>query len=82
VFWRDTAAGMPTSAYFLAKWIADIPRIVLAAFMFSMAFILFVAQRAALWEIYVVILLLYINAFAMGTSSKSSFSYLLIFTLL
>lgn len=30
VFWRDTSAGMPTLPYYLAKVLADIPRIAVA----------------------------------------------------
>ncbi|CAG8575941.1 7626_t:CDS:10 [Diversispora eburnea] len=62
VYWRDTSSGMKTIPYFLAKSIADIPRILLAGLMFSLAFILFYSYRARYSEIYVIILLTYIAA--------------------
>lgn len=30
VFWRDTSAGMPTLPYYMAKFLADVPRMVVA----------------------------------------------------
>ncbi|CAG8568224.1 1635_t:CDS:10, partial [Acaulospora colombiana] len=66
VYWRDTAAGMRTIPYFLAKVVADIPRILLASLMYSLAFILFYAYRAAFYEIYLIVLLLYLASWAMG----------------
>ncbi|KAG0369711.1 hypothetical protein BGZ54_009137 [Gamsiella multidivaricata] len=35
VFWRDTSAGMPTLPYYLAKILADIPRIIVACYFVS-----------------------------------------------
>ncbi|CAG8603607.1 11403_t:CDS:10, partial [Diversispora eburnea] len=62
VYWRDTSSGMKTIPYFLAKSIADIPRILIAALMFSLSFILFFSHRARYCEIYVIILFTYIAA--------------------
>ncbi|KAI9189626.1 hypothetical protein H9P43_001059 [Blastocladiella emersonii ATCC 22665] len=66
VFWRDTAAGMPTLPYFLAKVIVDIPRVFVAAVMFSLSLILFWPYRSQFLSLFVIILFLYFAAFAMG----------------
>ncbi|KAG0210871.1 hypothetical protein BGX28_008838 [Mortierella sp. GBA30] len=66
VFWRDTSAGMPTLPYYLAKILADVPRMIVAACMYTGAFIFFFAYRQQLSELFLIILLLYINAFALG----------------
>ncbi|CAG8661704.1 2173_t:CDS:2, partial [Diversispora eburnea] len=62
VYWRDTSSGMKTIPYFLAKSIADIPRILLAALMFSLSFILFYSYLSSFRDIYVIVLLTYIAA--------------------
>ncbi|KAF9193998.1 hypothetical protein BGZ50_006843 [Haplosporangium sp. Z 11] len=74
VFWRDTSAGMPTLPYYLAKILADVPRMIVAAFMYTGAFIFFFAYRQQLSSLFLVILLLYINAFAMGYFVSAVFS--------
>ncbi|ORX56125.1 hypothetical protein BCR36DRAFT_346791 [Piromyces finnis] len=66
VFWRDTSAGQPTISYFLAKAVADIPRIIIAAIMFSFSFILLFPYHSSLWMIFLIVLSLYFCAFAMG----------------
>ncbi|GBC06720.1 hypothetical protein RclHR1_00700019 [Rhizophagus clarus] len=66
VYWRDTAAGMRTIPYFFAKFIADIPRLFVAAAMFTCSFILFYPYRASIFEIYLIILLSYQAAWTMG----------------
>ncbi|CAG8488921.1 20517_t:CDS:10, partial [Racocetra persica] len=66
VYWRDTSAGMHTIPYLLAKIVADIPRLIIAALMFSLAFIIFYPFRAELWQIYIIVLFLYVAAWAMG----------------
>ncbi|KAF9403186.1 hypothetical protein BGZ94_004681, partial [Podila epigama] len=66
VFWRDTSAGMPTLPYYVAKVLADVPRMIVAACMYTGAFIFFFAYRQQLSSLFLVILLLYINAFAIG----------------
>ncbi|KAF9581810.1 hypothetical protein BGW38_001045 [Lunasporangiospora selenospora] len=66
VFWRDTSAGMPTLPYYLAKILADVPRMIVAACMYTGAFIFFFAYRQQLSSLFFIIMLLYINAFAMG----------------
>ncbi|CAG8436016.1 6344_t:CDS:10 [Scutellospora calospora] len=74
VYWRDTSSGMRTIPYFLAKIVADIPRLLIAALMFSLAFIIFYSFRAKLWEIYIIILFTYTAAWAMGLVSKEKLS--------
>ncbi|KAJ3087330.1 hypothetical protein HK102_011342, partial [Quaeritorhiza haematococci] len=66
VFWRDTAAGMPCLPYFLAKIIADVPRMVIATFMFGISLVLFLPFRQTVYGLLLVILLLYFVAFGMG----------------
>ncbi|RHZ83223.1 hypothetical protein Glove_99g57 [Diversispora epigaea] len=74
VYWRDTSSGMKTIPYFLAKSIADIPRILLADLMFSLAFILFYSQRSSFSEIYVIVLLSYFASWELGYFLSAIFS--------
>jgi ABC-type multidrug transport system ATPase subunit len=66
VFWRDTAAGMQSIPYYLAKVVADLPRCLVAALCFSLSFIVFFPYRSSYVFIYSIIMLLYFVAFAMG----------------
>jgi len=66
VFWRDTSAGQPTISYYLAKVVADIPRIIIAAVMFSISFVLLFPYHSHFWIIFLIVLALYFCAFAMG----------------
>jgi len=66
VFWRDTASGQPTISYYLAKVVADIPRIVFAAIMFTFAFIILFPYYSQVYEIFIIVLALYACAFSMG----------------
>ncbi|KAK3828723.1 MAG: hypothetical protein J3Q66DRAFT_435206 [Benniella sp.] len=70
VFWRDTSAGMPTLPYYLAKVLADVPRIIVASCMYAGVFIFFFAYHEQLSSLLLLILLLYINAFAMVMNSS------------
>ncbi|RHZ58597.1 hypothetical protein Glove_372g90 [Diversispora epigaea] len=74
VYWRDTSSGMKTIPYFLAKSIADIPRILLAGLMFSLSFILFYSHLSSFRDIYVIILLTYIAAWQIGYFLSAIFS--------
>lgn len=66
VFWRDTSAGMPTLPYFLAKSIADWPRLVLGAFLYSLGFTIFYPYRSSYSNLLVIAILVYLAAFNMG----------------
>ncbi|KAI9595508.1 hypothetical protein BDF19DRAFT_422395 [Syncephalis fuscata] len=66
VYWRDSAAGMRTVPYFLAKMVADLPRCLIAAFCFSLSFIVFFPYRSKYVYLYCIISLLYYVAFGMG----------------
>ena len=66
VYWRDTAAGMSTTAYFLAKFTADIPRIIIASFFYTLAFTIFLDYRSAFFSLMAVNMFLYIVAFQLG----------------
>ncbi|KAJ3268645.1 hypothetical protein HK104_005310 [Borealophlyctis nickersoniae] len=66
VYWRDVSAGMSVLPYFFAKWVADVPRIVIASCMFTGSLILFLPYRAELYDVWVVVLVMYFCAFSMG----------------
>lgn len=66
VFWRETSNGMSTLAYYVAKVLADIPRIVLACALFTLGFSVFYPYRSSIFEIGLIFLLLYLNSYAMG----------------
>ncbi|KAG0329380.1 hypothetical protein BG004_002343 [Podila humilis] len=66
VYWREKSSGLLTFPYYLAKVIADIPRIVLAGIMFSLSLIVFFHQRSNYFYLLFIIIMLYAVAFAMG----------------
>ncbi|KAI8897471.1 hypothetical protein BC833DRAFT_593660 [Globomyces pollinis-pini] len=66
VFWRDSASGMSAIPYYIAKVTMDIPRIVLGSSMYSMACILVFPYRQNFWNIFLLVVMLYMNAFAIG----------------
>jgi hypothetical protein len=66
VFWRDTSAGMAAIPYFLAKFLSDIPRIMLGSLMYSVALILFYPYRQLFSNLMLVIFLVYFVSYAMG----------------
>lgn len=66
VYWRDSAAGMPTFPYFMAKWLADIPRIIIAGSMFTLSLILFWPYRGLIVNHWINITLTYFASFSMG----------------
>ncbi|KAG0087130.1 hypothetical protein BGZ92_007576 [Podila epicladia] len=66
VYWREKSSGLLTFPYYLAKVIADIPRIILAGIMFSLSLIIFFHQRSNYFYLLFIIIMLYAVAFAMG----------------
>ncbi|KAF9899253.1 hypothetical protein BX616_003142 [Lobosporangium transversale] len=66
VYWREKSSGLLTLPYYLAKVIADIPRIVLAGIMFSISLIIFFNERSNYFYLLFIIIMLYAIAFAMG----------------
>ncbi|KAG0270686.1 hypothetical protein DFQ27_000036 [Actinomortierella ambigua] len=66
VYWREKSSGLLTLPYYLAKVIADIPRIVLAGVMFSISLVVFFNQRSNYFYLLFIIIMLYAVAFAMG----------------
>ncbi|KAF8981359.1 hypothetical protein BGZ46_002927 [Entomortierella lignicola] len=66
VYWREKSSGLLTLPYYLAKVIADIPRIVLAGLMFSISLIIFFNERSNYFYLLFIIIMLYAVAFAMG----------------
>ncbi|KAI8814586.1 hypothetical protein BJ742DRAFT_703938 [Cladochytrium replicatum] len=66
VYWRDRAAGLHAMPYFLAKALVDLPRVVIAATMYSAALALFFPYRQR-WELLLLnVMTLYLSAFGMG----------------
>ena len=66
VYWRDTAAGMPTIPYFLAKFTSDAPRIVIAGFFYTLSVTIFFDYRSTFADLMLVNLALYYVAFNFG----------------
>ncbi|KAF9424997.1 hypothetical protein BGZ76_003467 [Entomortierella beljakovae] len=66
VYWREKSSGLLTFPYYLAKVIADIPRIILAGLMFSISLIIFFNERSNYFYLLLIIVVLYGVAFAMG----------------
>ncbi|KAG0356870.1 hypothetical protein BGZ54_000572 [Gamsiella multidivaricata] len=66
VYWREKSSGLLTLPYYLAKVIADIPRIILAGIMFSISLVIFFNQRSNYFYLLFIIIMLYAVAFAMG----------------
>ena len=82
VFWRESSAGMSTLIYFLgivntlclAKLVVDIPRIFLGGLFYTLALTLFFPYRSSFASIFVIVELLYLNAFAFGYFISTVFS--------
>ncbi|KAI8605577.1 hypothetical protein EDD21DRAFT_299344, partial [Dissophora ornata] len=66
VYWREKSSGLLTLPYYLAKVIADIPRIILAGIMFSISLIIFFNERSNYFYLLFIIIMLYAVAFTMG----------------
>ncbi|KAG0263628.1 hypothetical protein BG011_008478 [Mortierella polycephala] len=66
VYWREKSSGLLTLPYYLAKVIADVPRIILAGIMFSISLVIFFNQRSNYFYLLFIIIMLYAVAFAMG----------------
>ncbi|KAG0294345.1 hypothetical protein BGZ98_001805 [Dissophora globulifera] len=66
VYWREKSSGLLTLPYYLAKVIADIPRIILAGIMFSISLIVFFNERSNYFYLLFIVVMLYAVAFAMG----------------
>eukprot|EP00835_Amoeboradix_gromovi_P004786 NODE_397_length_9427_cov_0.309605.p1 type:complete len:818 gc:universal NODE_397_length_9427_cov_0.309605:6531-8984(+) len=66
VYWRDRSSGMPALPYYLAKITVDIPRIILAAIFYTLAFLVFVDYRSSIYWIFFLVVCTYFTAFHMG----------------
>ncbi|KAJ3124578.1 hypothetical protein HK098_000974 [Nowakowskiella sp. JEL0407] len=66
VFWRERSTGLQTFPYFMAKLIADLPRILIATVMFFCAVMLMLNLQGLMWVLLLIVFLTYVNAFAMG----------------
>lgn len=58
-YFRESAAGLQSIPYFLGKWIANIPRIGLAAVFFWFAFSIRYQQTGDATKLYLLTVLLY-----------------------
>jgi len=65
-YWRESAAGVKTIPYFLAKWTADLPNVILAACFFWIAFIVRFNNTNTPGNIYLLFLSLYFWAWSLG----------------
>ncbi|KAF9913217.1 hypothetical protein BX616_010139 [Lobosporangium transversale] len=74
VFWRDSSAGMPTLPYYLAKILADVPRMIVATCMYTSSFIFFFAYNQKMTQLLALVLIIYINAFALGYFVSAAFN--------
>ncbi|KAJ3217020.1 hypothetical protein HK099_005623 [Clydaea vesicula] len=77
VYFRDTSSGMSTIAYYLGKFILDVPRMLLAGVVYSMALTVFWPYKQSFYLLLLIVELLYFVAFPMGyfiswTVKKSS----------
>ena len=66
VFWRDSASGMSAIPYYFAKFVVDIPRVILAGIVYSVALLLFYPLQGRFVSVLLIVELLYFSAFAMG----------------
>ncbi|KAI8905546.1 hypothetical protein EDD86DRAFT_277572 [Gorgonomyces haynaldii] len=73
VYWRDAASGMSAIPYFLAKFIVDIPRIILGSTFYFLALIILFPYYQSLGYLYTVVVLLYFVSFAMGYWISTAF---------
>jgi hypothetical protein len=65
-YWRESAAGLKTTPYFLAKWIIEVPNIILAALFFWLAFTARFPNTNSPGELYELFLAMYWWAWSLG----------------
>lgn len=65
-YWRESAAGLKTTPYFIAKWIVEVPNIILAALFFWLAFTARFPNTNAPSELYELFLAMYWWAWSLG----------------
>lgn len=73
VFWRDVSTGMSTLAYFLAKLIVDIPKIIIGSLFFTISLIIFFPYSQPFGYLALNVMVLYFCSFAMGYWISSAF---------
>jgi len=66
VYWREQASGIPALPYYLAKVVADLPRIALAAACFLLSFIIGFNNNESFASLYLTLLALYFWGFSSG----------------
>lgn len=65
-YWRECTAGLKTIPYFLAKWIVEVPNIVMAALFFWFAFIIRFPNTNTAARLYELFFAMYWWAWALG----------------
>ncbi|KAI8926163.1 hypothetical protein BC831DRAFT_457743 [Entophlyctis helioformis] len=73
VYWRDTASGMNTIPYYLAKFAVDVPRVIMGGSMFFIALLLFFPYKQSAASLFAIVLSLYFNSFGMGYWISTAF---------
>jgi energy-coupling factor transporter ATP-binding protein EcfA2 len=75
VYWRDSASGMSVIPYFIAKFLVDIPRIVLGSTVYCFALVMFFKYSQSFITLYWIVLCLHFYAFALGYALSTAVSY-------
>lgn len=65
-YWRENSAGLKTPPYFLAKWLIDVPNIILAATFYSLAFRLSFPNNNSVSVLFELLLAFYAYAWSVG----------------
>eukprot|EP00004_Rigifila_ramosa_P028584 TRINITY_DN9741_c0_g1_i3.p2 TRINITY_DN9741_c0_g1~~TRINITY_DN9741_c0_g1_i3.p2 ORF type:complete len:435 (-),score=101.82 TRINITY_DN9741_c0_g1_i3:51-1355(-) len=73
VYWREASSGLNPAAYYVGKLVADIPRLVLAATMFFIAYIFMFSPEGRFDHLFLIILMLYWCGFTAGYSISNLF---------
>lgn len=66
VYWRDASTGMSTLAYYIGKFIIDVPRLLLAGVIYSAALTLLFPFKQSWLDILWIVEAVYFVSFAMG----------------
>ncbi|TPX37017.1 hypothetical protein SmJEL517_g01068 [Synchytrium microbalum] len=66
VYWRDHSRGMSTLPYFLAKALADLPKLIIASLTYTLALGIFFSFREAWYHMLFNVVLMYMAAFGIG----------------
>lgn len=65
-YWRESGAQLSSTAYFLAKLLADMPRLLVATFLFEVAYLSAFSSAANTRVLFALVMLLYWNGYGLG----------------